>query len=979
MGLNGVTAYLISHTHWDREWYLPFHRFRVNLVEVVDQVLARLESDPSFSHFLLDGQAVILEDYLEARPEARERIGRLVQEGALSVGPWYVLPDEFLVSGESTVRNLLYGHSVAASFGPVQKVGYMPDSFGHIAQMPQILARAGIGSFVYTRGNGDELEELGLEYRWRAPDGSEVLAIKQWGGYCNAAALGHEEPWHVFTQREVDPGLVAERMGGLLNEMRARSNARTFLLMNGCDHHPPQRKLAEALDAMTSAFPDVHFVHGSLGDYLEQVGQDVAAPDGGPGGSSGPEEAVKTFSGELLGGRYHHILSGVWSARMNIKQRNDQAQTLLTGYVEPLLSYAHFMLGRDYPAGLIDYAWKLLLKNHPHDSICGCSTDTVHREMEPRFAGVCETGEQLLSAELEHMAPVFARREEDDDELVICVANPLPFRRTEVVERLVVFVPPGPETHKLRLLDEDGSVVPFTVVSKRYVERFWGVDYRGELFSSRQGDLFRKYIDHFGDRIVRSEAERESSDCFLTIQFVARDLPALGHANYYLHHEEPAGESGCCGPPPTVRGVRVGDNTLENEFVRVTLHHNGTFDLEDLVAGEVYPDLNLYEDSEDAGDEYDYSPAPNPMILTSAETFGDVRTLRDTGLEGVLEVRYDLHLPSGIERNREHRRPDTVACRTATRVRLRHGSPVAEVEVVFDNRARDHRLRAVFPTPVVTRTLVSDGHFLVNERPIDRAEGADWVQPPPATRPQQDFSLVCDGKRGLAIFNRGLPEIEAVPCRSADGIPNSGAQPAGEAPPGPAGRPGGGRPPGITLKLTLLRCVGWLSRDDFATRRRSNAGPMIHTPDAQCLGTHRIRYALMPFTGDYAGAGVVRRSLEYRVPVLTKQGVRDRCIPGGRGFLEKRDGRVTLSAVKRHRERDTLTVRLCNLSSEEVRETLTTGARCLGAWRTDLLEERLEELATDGRTVSVALGPHEIVTLELEFDRDGEDEQKEHS
>jgi alpha-mannosidase len=811
------TAYVVSHTHWDREWYLSYHRFRVMLVRVVDQVLDALESDESFEHFLLDGQSVVLEDYLEARPEAAERIAALVREGSLSVGPWYVLPDEFLVSGEATVRNLLLGHEVAAAFGPVQKVGYMPDSFGHIAQMPQLLRRAGIDSFVYTRGNGDELNGLGLEYTWRAPDGSEVLAVNQCGGYCNAAALGHEELWHAFTRRNVDVERAVEKVRELLGAIGERSNCDVALVNNGCDHHPPQKRLGEIIEALRGEMPETEFVHGRLAEFVEAV-----RASGG---------ASRVHEGELLGGRFHHILSGVWSARMYLKQANDEAQTLLAGYVEPVASYSHFMLDRPYPCGLIDYSWKLLLKNHPHDSICGCSTDEVHREMEPRFAGVVHTGEQLLSAELEHVTPAFARTADGDADTALTVVNPLPVRRTEVVERLVVFQPPGCDSHTLHLYDEDGNSVPFTIVSKRYVERFWAIDYRGELFSSRQGDLFRTYLEHFGDRIVRSEEQRDESDCFLTIQFVARDLPALGHANYYLVQENADQEDG--HRPPSVWSVRVAGNTLENDLVKVTLHHNGTFEVEDKRDGAVYPGLNLYEDAEDVGDEYDYAPAAHSMTLTSEDTHGDVRTLRDTGLEGVLEVRYDLHLPSAVEKNREHRRPDTVACRMATRVRLTHGSPLVEVEVGFENRARDHRLRAVFPTPVITDTLLSDGHFLINERPIERPDGADWVQPPPSTVPQQEFSLVEDGTRGLAVLNRGLPEIEAE-SRGGEGT---------------------------ALKLTLLRAVGWLSRDDFETRRRANAGPTLHTPEAQCLGPHRFRYAVLPFSGGHLDAGVKECSL----------------------------------------------------------------------------------------------------------------------
>ena len=175
-------AFIVSHTHWDREWYLPFNRFRVNLVETVGKVLDRLESDPDFTHFLLDGQTCVLEDYLAAVPGDTQRVRNLVRRGALASGPWYILPDEFLVSGEATVRNLILGRRTGAAWGPVQKVGYMPDSFGHVAQLPQILRLAGLDSFVFTRGLGDEAPGLGWLFRWQAPDETEVLAVNQCEG-----------------------------------------------------------------------------------------------------------------------------------------------------------------------------------------------------------------------------------------------------------------------------------------------------------------------------------------------------------------------------------------------------------------------------------------------------------------------------------------------------------------------------------------------------------------------------------------------------------------------------------------------------------------------------------------------------------------------------------------------------------------------------------------------------------------------------
>ena len=170
-----IEAVLVAHTHWDREWYLPFQQFRARLVGVVDYIMELLERDERFTSFTLDGQSVILEDYLEIRPENQARLRALVGAGRLVAGPWYVLPDEFLTSEEAILRNLLLGQVIARRFGHSMDVGHVPDPFGHIGQLPQILRGFGIESAMFSRGMGDEGETLGAEFRWRGPDGSEVL------------------------------------------------------------------------------------------------------------------------------------------------------------------------------------------------------------------------------------------------------------------------------------------------------------------------------------------------------------------------------------------------------------------------------------------------------------------------------------------------------------------------------------------------------------------------------------------------------------------------------------------------------------------------------------------------------------------------------------------------------------------------------------------------------------------------------------
>src|SRR5215469_15623097 len=166
---------LVPHTHWDREWYLTFQQFRMKLVRAVDKVLEALETDPEFSYFMLDGQTIVLEDYLEVRPENAERLQRLAQQGRLLIGPWYLQPDEFLVGAESLIRNLQTGRRMAEPYGGAMPVGYVPDTFGHNAQLPQILRGFGLDTAVFWRGLLPEVESGA--FRWVAPDGSDVLVV----------------------------------------------------------------------------------------------------------------------------------------------------------------------------------------------------------------------------------------------------------------------------------------------------------------------------------------------------------------------------------------------------------------------------------------------------------------------------------------------------------------------------------------------------------------------------------------------------------------------------------------------------------------------------------------------------------------------------------------------------------------------------------------------------------------------------------
>ncbi len=925
-------AYLVSHTHWDREWYQTFSRFRVNLVEVVDLVLDALDHDPDFRHFVLDGQTAVMEDYLEVSPHQRDRVNRLVREGRLAVGPWYILPDEFLVSGESTVRNLMFGRK-AAPLGRVQKVGYMPDSFGHLAQIPQILQLANIDSFVFTRGMGAETEDPGWIFRWVAPDGSEVLAVNQCDGYCNTGGLGFAEIWHAHTRRAVDPAKAVAKVAELFDKMSRRSGWDPALLNNGCDHFPPQQDFGIILKALAEAWPETEFVHGRFEDFLQAVREET------------PDHDRPVLAGELLGGRDHLILSGVWSARMPLKQQNEECQNLLTRYVEPQAAAAHFLHGHQWPGGLFDSAWKELLRNHPHDSICGCSTDAVHQDMDTRFAAVRQTGEQYLSRLMNRLTPMFAKQEEDDRATVIGVANPLPFARNEVIERLVILQPLGYDLENLSLLDEQGNKVPFEIIGRRFLERFWGIDYRAELFCDDQLDLLDTYLRRFGDRIIGTEKDAGTRDCFLHIRFLARDLPAVGHVQYRLVDDAAAGSAVTVADPVSCRLVS-GGATLENRHLRVELHPDGTFDLEDKESERLYLGLNLLEDAEDIGDEYDYSPAEINGLFFAAGCEGKIRLGGRSALAATAETTFRFDLPRSIERDRKSRHPRTTPMDVTVRLTLKTGSRRVDIETDFNNRAFDHRLRTWFPTGLKVDEVVSDGHFMLNKRPVVRPSDDNWDQPAPPTWPQQDFSYLQEGKTGLAVFNRGLPEFETF--RDEDG--------------------------GVIYALTLLRSVDWLSRDDFPTRRNTNAGPTLHTPDAQCIGRHTFRYAVMPFADDPFTADIKGESERYRVLPPTHQGVADGMTEGGLSLIRKIDPRVAVTAIKKAERGEILVVRMYNQADAAVIETLHFEIPVLDAEKINLLEgpllmDRGEPAVTHGGLrLRIPLEPHEIATVAIAFD-----------
>jgi alpha-mannosidase len=346
-------------------------------------VLDELERDERLC-FTLDGQLATADDYLEIRPEAEERLRALVRAGRLAIGPWQALMDEFLVDGETIIRNLEAGLARAEELGGTMRVGYLPDMFGHVAQMPQILRAAGIEVAVAWRGVPGAVRSH--RFAWEGIDGSEVLTEYLPDGYDNAA--------HLFDgPGEADLAPFEELYRPWFGED-------DILGMVGTDHMP----LVPDLVARTPEGARI----GTLAEYL--AGARV-------------QDGLTRWRGELRSAARANLLPGVTSARIDLKAACARAERWLERYAEPLQA----LYGADWPEPFLRVAWTRMFQNSAHDSICGCSADEVSAQVLVRYAEAEQIGRELAGRALARLAAGVPA-----DAFV--VVNPSPRERTDLVD-----------------------------------------------------------------------------------------------------------------------------------------------------------------------------------------------------------------------------------------------------------------------------------------------------------------------------------------------------------------------------------------------------------------------------------------------------------------------------------------------------------------------------------------------------------------
>lgn len=913
-------AHIISHTHWDREWYLPYEKHHMRLVQLVDSLLDELDEGADYKSFYLDGQTIIIDDYLQVRPEQKERLEKHIRNGRIVIGPWYILQDAFLTSGEANVRNMQVGHRDAKRYGTPSKIGYFPDTFGLVGQTPQLMLQSGIDNVFFGRGVkptgfNNTVSDAGYEssfseLMWEGPDGSKVLGVLFANWYSN----GNEIP--------VDEASARKFWETKLADAEKYASTNELLYMNGCDHQPIQRDLPEAIRMAEQLHPDIEFVHSNFPDYLTALKESA-------------EHELSTVKGELRSQRTDGwgTLVNTASARVYLKQMNQLGQAMLEKVAEPLASYAH-LLGHAYPHDQLTYAWKTLMQNHPHDSICGCSVDEVHREMVTRFEKSRHVAEAMI--------------EESTGQIAASVDTSIFASYGEDVRPLITFNTTGWERSGVVQIELDAARIYFRdgMSLEGMAAQMNNVDLSGRILVDEKGAHVSCTVEDLGLQFgydLPDDRFRQPYSCRrVRITFEAENVPALGLKAYAWVRSEAQEDSVSNGT-----AVRSGERSMENEYVAVTITDNGSFTLKDKRTGRTYQDLGVYENVGDIGNEYMFKQPENEAALTTKELSAGIQIIEDTPYRVSYEIIHDWEIPASADEvlDREQREliyypyrkaqrsKQTTTLRIRTTLSLSRSGKGVHVQTTFNNQAKDHRVRALFPTDLETAVHHVDSMFEIATR--DNVPAPEW-QNPSNTQHQQSFVDVSEEQAGLVVANLGLNEYEVL----QDGR--------------------------NTIAVTLLRAVGELG--DWG---------LFPTPEAQCLGEHSFQMEIIPHDGSGASSDAYIEAYQFQVPwTLVQTDVHSGTVSSTHTPFAWQGEGLAFSSLKVNEESGDLMMRWYNMKPDTsllslVANELNTNEE---AYKSNILEEKGEKLVSSsnvstnlfrGKQWSIPAGPCEIVTVGL--------------
>ena len=932
-------AYVIPHTHWDREWRYPLWKNRMLLIEFMEELLGTLDTDPEYKCFLLDGQVAPIEDYLEVMPQDRERVAKHIKDGRIAVGPWYSLPDLYPLDGECLVRNLLKGVRVSQQYGDWQKIGYNSFGWGQTAQFPQIYDGFGINFIICAKKVSEERAPQS-EFMWQAPDGTQILTSRlgeharanfyfnaflytKYGINCisdkfkfspdlsgvamhNADSESCDEDFFIIDPKtDYDPSLLKKGMDDAWAATDASVIDSHRLFLNGTDFSTSHPELSDMLKDLNKIYKDREFVNCRLEEYAEVLHENVN------------KDGLKVIEGELRDGPSCDCSGNALASRIYLKQLNKKAQNILLHKTEPLAAVLS-AYGVKYPKGMLDVAWKYMLESHPHDSINGVTQDKTADDVENRLQQAIEIGGVTYDKMVAETLKMIDLSSYDKEDMVVVLFNPLPYTVNGVV-RACICTPAYENVWDFTAIDSNGNELKVQEVARD--EKSFPVH-----------DLQARPWPYLADRHICYLETGDVPACgYKTIKLIPGKSFNRNHF-YWLNMRQSIGED-----------ISKTDNVLENEFLRIDVNNNGTLKLTEKETGREYDNLNYFEDTGDVGNYWAYYPPYKNKTINTLGANAKIWTEDNGPLSATIVIEYDLEVPAygtevpGGVKGDCKRSDETVIMKITSCVTLKKGAKRVDIKTTVNNNAKNHRLRVAFPTCIKAVNACTSGHFTVDERPVKPVKDKDgkyW--PEMQTLPMQHFVDVSDGDKGIALLNNCLTEYEVKNDENS------------------------------TAYLTLFRAMG-----NMIVTWWEAVGVFPKQGGSQLQRTMEFEYSIYPHDGAWDKGLVYKEAEMLNGPVVPYQ-----VTPHAKGTLPKEHSFVSIepanlimSALKQAEDSESVILRLFNPTGNTIEGKVIMPKPAKKAYVVNLNEDRQLELplGSDPGVIEVSVKQNKIVTIEVIF------------
>lgn len=872
-----IQCHFISNTHWDREWRFSARRTQYMLGYMLDMLLDILDKNPDYKHFHLDSQTMPVQDYLEVYPEKKEKLIKYIQEGKIAVGPWFCLPDEFTVGSEALIRNLLLGHKIGREMGGISKTGYSPFGWGQISQLPQIYSGFGINFASFYRGI-NEYKAPNSEFFWESPDGTRIYAsrlakrpryniwyVVQRPVYFNQKDENNRDMlWNdnngVFKFIDRDWKLDYQYTHPFYEYHKENIQARAEQAMKeqdgdwttnhrfwsiGHDSSCPDEREVQMVNDLNEALPDADVFHSTLREMEQGIIDNFKADS-------------PVLKGEMRDpytkGSVSELCGWILSARTYIKQENFDTERRIINYAEPMAVFAA-LSGAPYPQNFIDLSYNYLLQNHGHDSIGACGRDVVYEDVMSRYRQARELSMCVFERAFMDIAGDINLRTFSKDDAAVVVFNPAPFKRTETVN-LRLEIPSEWKADSFKIEDEEGNIVKYQVISTNK-----------ENAQIIQNPNDTANVLHTQQYYVAAEV---------------KDIPAMGYKTFKV---SPLYNVRATTPVTLVKTT----NVMENEYLKVSINHNGTFTVLDKETGKVFDNLGYFKDSGEIGNPWQHVAPEIDETFTTLGEKATVTLVHHGEFETTYKIAMRWELPEKRAFDEKSRSEHKLPIDIESLVTLRKGAKFVEIETTINNRCEDHYLQVAFPTNIKAEYADAQGQFDVVRRPIKAPDYSLYDEPPMTEHPMNSFVSISDGENGVALLNTGLKAYEA-----ADDETN-------------------------TLLLSLIRayplriCV---------TKDMQNYSDW--DKGSQCIGKNTFRYAFMPHKGNWEEGNVWQESERFNLYLTIGQ-----VAPTDHGknplthsFLELKDENLNVSAVKKSEDGTGYVVRLFNPSDKTVKNAI---------------------------------------------------------